>query len=126
LLVSENNQNSMPRLNRPHSLVARALLSGLAGVYFFSNVVVVHAAETAFWNQRRHAARAQSQSSADEDKPAPLYAQLPASVSAPRDLSAVLDRVPPQTTTDLSHLGKEVVQTTDRRIQEVAQTMMKQ
>ena len=112
----------MPSDHNHRSLLRRALASGLAAVYLFTNAAAAHAAESAFWGERRRAARARFQPATDDSRP--LYAQLPKNISSTPDLSAVLGQVSPQTAVNLADLGKAVAQTTDRRILDAAQAIL--
>lgn len=114
----------MPKMTHHRSFLTRPLVSGVAAVFFFTNVAASHATESAFWGERRRVARARFQPTAGENMSRPLYAQLPKTLSAPSDLSAVLDRVSPRVSTDLSGLGKAMAKTTDRRILDVAQAIV--
>lgn len=106
------------------SFITRAIASGLAAVYLFTNVAASHATESAFWGERRRAAQARFQSTGNETSSRPLYAQLPNIIPTLPGLSAVLEHATPQTAVNLPDLGKAVAQTTDRRILDVAQAIL--
>lgn len=112
----------MPKMTHHRSFLTRAMASGLAGVYLLTNVAASHATESSFWGERRRAVHSRFQSTANEGQP--LYAQLPKNISAVPDLSAVLEHAAPQTGVNIADLGKAVAQTTDRRIQNVAQAIL--
>lgn len=112
----------MPNDQNYRSFVTRVLASGLAAVYLFSNVTAAYATESAFWGERRRAARVRFKSTSDESRP--LYAQLPKNVLTGPDLSVVLGQVSPQSGVTPAELGKAVAQTADRRILGVAQAIL--
>lgn len=112
----------MLRDQNHRSFLTRALASGLAAVYLFTNVVAAHATDSTIWGDRRRAAQARFKSTANESRA--LYAQLPQNILTAPDLSAVLGQVSPQTAVNSADLGKAVAKTTDRRILDVAQTIM--
>lgn len=91
------------------SVSVRALASGLAAVYFFTNVAAVHAGERGFWNDRRRVADVRRQSSAENAaaaRQATLYAALPASAAPRPDLTPLWDAATKPAPVTLKSVGQ--------------------
>lgn len=110
----------------PRSFVTRALASGLAALYFFTNVAAGHAAESNFWKDRRRAASLQwgEPTTAAPSRGGALYARLPTVPSQGPDLSSLWEQPVHRVSQDLAETTqKNTVRGPDARLVAVAQAV---
>lgn len=114
-----------PRLAKTFG-VPRALGTGLAVVYFFTNVAGVHAAESNFWSDRRRAASLQwgEPDAATPSRGGELYARLPTAPSQGPDLSSLWEQPVHRVSQDLAQPSTgQAAQPADARLLAVAQAV---
>ncbi|MBL0360818.1 MAG: hypothetical protein IPP70_07130 [Elusimicrobia bacterium] len=89
--------------------MTRALASGLAALYFFTNVAAGHAAESNFWKDRRRAASLQwgEPTTAAPSRGGALYARLPTAPSQGPDLSSLWEQPVHRVSQDLAETTKK-------------------
>lgn len=110
----------------PNSSVTRALASGLAALYFLTNVAAGHAAESNFWKDRRRAASLQWGEPTAEapSRGGSLYARLPTAPSQGPDLSSLWEQPVHRVSQDLAESApKNIVRGPDARLMAVAQAV---
>lgn len=106
--------------------VSRALVTGLAAVYFLTNVAAVHAAESNFWSERRRAASLQwgEPDAASPSRGGQLYARLPAAPSPGPDLSSLWEQPVHRVSQDLALSSTaHIARAPDARLLAVAQAI---
>lgn len=116
----------MTSRSKKTSGVTRALVSGLAAVYFLTNVAAVHAAENNFWSERRRAASLQwgEPDAATPSRGGDLYARLPTAPSQGPDLSSLWEQPVHRVSQDLAQSSTaHIARAPDTRLMAVAQAV---